>query len=141
MEEVKEKVAGLTVNTAKPGTKSVYQWEEIRTSMPQPSRRSYHAAAAWGSSMVIFGGQDLREGPQAGVWLLALAGPGAVESWEELPPPPMGPVYRCSGVVHENRLCIFGGTNGERELNQVCVLDLNSREWEVLPPASSGGVS
>lgn len=42
-------------------------WEEVRSTGPHPTRRSYHSSVMWNDKMIISGGQDLREGPQTGV--------------------------------------------------------------------------
>ncbi|CAG9331517.1 unnamed protein product [Blepharisma stoltei] len=114
---------------------SLNHWEEIRFLGRHPSRRSYHSAASWNEKILIYGGQDLREGPQSGLWSLNLREAYFdAEPWEEIEIPGLGPLCRHSAIVKDDKMYVFGGSNGDREFNTTSVIDLNSRSLTVIPP-------
>lgn len=117
-------------------SRSLCCWEEIRTPPPHPSRRSYHSAAVWRNKLIIIGGQDMREGPQHGVWILTLSTGAEPEFWEMVPVEEIGALYRASALVRGDSLYLFGGTNGNVEYNRVLILDLNTKNWQQVVPSS-----
>jgi hypothetical protein len=50
--------------------KYVTLWDEVRIPGVHPDRRSYHSAVEWNGNIFMYGGQDLREGVFAGLWVL-----------------------------------------------------------------------
>jgi N-acetylneuraminic acid mutarotase len=107
-------------------------WEEVRTANNHPSRRSYHSAVMWKEKMVIFGGQDLREGPQAGLWTLEISQFDQGE-WEE-----SGivtePLCRHSAVIKNDLMYVFAGTDGNNEYNTTIVINLSTSSVRKIIP-------
>ena len=137
MEEVKQRV-DLTVETQKREEEPFSElWEEIRTKEEHPSRRSYHTGCSWNNSMLIVGGQDLREGPQGGLWVFH---PRST-SWEEegwhkvVDLPFLNGIYRLTSVVKDDSLYLFGGTDGDVEFNKVLLLNLTDNTVEEILPS------
>ncbi|OMJ68853.1 hypothetical protein SteCoe_33574 [Stentor coeruleus] len=130
MEENKEGaqrlVFGLHVNTKSHNIdQSMNLWEEVRTANQHPSRRSYHSAVMWNEKMFIYGGQDLREGPQTGMWRIEI-GQFDQGEWEELKTQDFGPLCRHSAIVKNDSMYVFGGTDGTQEFNRIIVFNLNN---------------
>lgn len=119
------------------------RWEELRTPGKHPSRRSYHSAVEWCKSMIIYGGQDLREGVIGELWILNLS--EGNEHWEEVKfSTDPGPLCRHVALVHEDKMYVVGGTNFANEACGMHILDLNSMIWRMsylgkheLPPVDS----
>ena len=63
---------GLKVSTKDDNDKNLLMWEEVRTAGRHPARRSYHTAVMWEEKMIVYGGQDLSEGPQGGLWTIEI---------------------------------------------------------------------
>lgn len=80
--------------------------------------------------MVIYGGNDLREGPQSGLWALRVPEniTAGDEEWIEIPVQDLGPLCRHTAIVKNDRMFIFGGSNGDHEFNRTLVLDLLTNE-------------
>lgn len=136
MEEVKMNIKkGLHVETNQSTTVdySMNLWEEIRTANQHPSRRSYHSAVMWNDSMIIYGGQDLREGPQSGMWKIEI-GQFDQSDWEELKISESGSLCRHSAILKNDLMYVFGGSNGTVEFNQTIVFDLKNLSSRVIQP-------
>lgn len=104
------------------------KWEELRTAGKHPSRRSCHSAVEWDKNMLIYGGQDLREGVIGELWMLNLSQEN--EQWEEIKcENDPGPLCRHSALVHEDKMYVVGGTNFANESNGLHILDLKSMVW------------
>jgi Galactose oxidase, central domain/Kelch motif len=112
---------------------SMNLWEEVRTASQHPSRRSYHSAVMWNEKMVICGGQDLREGPQAGIWSIEI-GQFDQGDWQELGVPDFGPLCRHSAVIKDDNMYLFGGSNGSEEFNRTLVVNLNTLSLRTILP-------
>ena len=104
-------------------------WEEVRTIGKHPARRSYHSAVMWGDKMLIFGGQDLSEGPQRDLWSIEI-GQFGNESWEHLQIEDKGNLSRHSAIIKNSTMYIFGGTTGSEEFNKTLALDLKTLAWK-----------
>src|SRR5574343_582164 len=118
----------LRVTTLEETDRSLLLWEEVRTSGKHPARRSYHSAVMWADKMIIYGGQDLNEGPQSGLWSIEIGqfGHGA---WEKLEVEDRGGISRHSSIVYKDKMYVFGGTNGYEEFSRTLVLDLKTLKW------------
>ena len=110
---------------------SMNLWEEIRTASQHPSRRSYHSAVMWNDKMIIYGGQDLREGPQGGLWRIEI-GQFDQGDWEELKTQDFGPLCRHSAIVKDDSMYVFGGTNGSQDFNRTLVFNLKTLSCRVI---------
>ena len=117
-------VAGLHVQTKPPSDNSMHLWEEVRTAGHHPSRRSYHTCVTWCDKMLVYGGQDLKEGPQGGLWQIEI-GQFDQGDWEELQAPDQG-LSRHSAIIKSDSMYIFGGSNTSEEFNRTLVFDLRS---------------
>lgn len=138
MEENKDNPHGnmlsLHIETRPPHSdSSMNMWEEVRTANQHPSRRSYHSAVMWNEKMIIYGGQDLREGPQSGMWSIEIAQFDQGD-WEEVKSLESIPLCRHSAIVKNDQMYIFGGTDGSQEFNRTLVIDLKtSRTRQIVP--------
>jgi hypothetical protein len=121
----------LRVTTQEETDKSLLLWEEVRTSGKHPARRSYHSAVMWGDKMLVYGGQDLNEGTQPGLWCIEI-GQFGHGSWERLEVEDKGGVSRHSSIVYKDKMYIFGGSNGYEEYNKTLILDLKTLRWSEL---------
>lgn len=123
----------LNVNTEHQSLdNSRHIWEEIRTANTHPSRRSYHSAVMWNDKMLIYGGQDLREGPQSGLWQIEISQFDQGE-WEEVKIE-SSPLCRHSAIVKNDQMYIFGGTDGTNEFNRTIVISLNTMASRIIEP-------
>lgn len=109
-------------------------WKEIFTNGTVPRRRSYHSAVSWRYTLLILGGQDLREGALEGLWMLRLDPnhPDA-ERWVKLKiqgGPPA--ISRHSAVIHRELMYIYGGTNTVVQFNSMYILNLEKMIWRRL---------
>ncbi|OMJ69664.1 hypothetical protein SteCoe_32538 [Stentor coeruleus] len=119
-------VFGLHVDTKSHNIdQSMNLWEEVRTANQHPSRRSYHSAVMWNEKMIIYGGQDLREGPQSGMWRIEI-GQFDQGEWEELKIQDFGPLCRHSAIVKNDLMYVFGGTDGTQEFNRTIIFNLSN---------------
>ena len=90
--------------------------------------------------MIIYGGQDLNEGPQSGLWSIEI-GQFGYGAWEKMEVKDKGGVSRHSAIVYKDKMFVFGGTNGYEEFNRTLVLDLKTLKWteinakDNLPPS------
>lgn len=107
-------------------------WEEIRTANTHPSRRSYHSAVMWNEKMIIYGGQDLREGPQSGLWWIEISQFDQGE-WEEAKIE-ASPICRHSAIIKNDLMYVFGGTDGVNEFNKTIVISLNTMGSRLILP-------
>ena len=111
-------------------------WEEIRTANHHPSRRSYHSAVMWNEKLVIYGGQDLREGPQTGMWSIEI-GQFDQSDWEELKISETAPLCRHSAIVKNDQMYIFGGSDGSQEFNRTLVFNLKTLACRSILPENN----
>ncbi|OMJ77866.1 hypothetical protein SteCoe_22467 [Stentor coeruleus] len=123
----------LRVETKVPADNSKSLWEEIRTTGHHPTRRSYHSAVMWGDKMVIYGGQDLKEGPQSGMWMIEISQFDQGD-WEEMKIPDIGPLCRHTAVLKGDLMYLFGGTNSHREFNRTLVYNLRTLQHREIVP-------
>ena len=134
---IKRGLSGLHVETNQHGMDpSMNLWEEIRTANQHPSRRSYHSAVMWNERMIIYGGQDLREGPQSGMWSIEI-GQFDQSDWEEVKISENGPLCRHSAIVKNDLMYVFGGSDGSQEFNRTLVVDLRAKTCRTVLPENS----
>jgi hypothetical protein len=125
----------LRVDTHPAQDNSKHLWEEIRTSGAHPSRRSYHSAVMWGDKMLIYGGQDLKEGAQSGLWMIEVTQFDQGE-WEEIPLARSSPLCRHSAVLLDDVMYVFGGSDGQEEFNTTLAISLRTRAVREIAAAS-----
>jgi hypothetical protein len=102
-------------------------------SLPSPPARSYHAAAALGASLYIFGGCGTA-GRLSDLWRYD----SASGSWEQLPRSEAiaGRGGACL-AAHGTCLYVAAGFNGTHELSDLHEYDTEARTWRVLEAASA----
>lgn len=123
----------LHVDTKTAMDNSTHLWEEVRTLGHHPSRRSYHTAVMWNDKMVVYGGQDLKEGPQSGMWMIEITQFDQGD-WEEVPVPGQGPLCRHTAIIKNDSMYLFGGSNGIEEFNKTIVYNLRTKSLrEIIP--------
>lgn len=119
----------LIVQTA--STASHPHWQEVRTLGVHPHRRSSHSAVAWNHRLVIYGGQDLREGLVPGLWVCTIneldTSEELWEQWElaENNPPPLS---HHSAILYQDQMYLFGGIDSLRENATVYILNLHTKQ-------------
>lgn len=80
--------------------------------------------------MLIYGGQDLREGPQRGLWELNLATSRWEEDkWTQIDTTDQGALCRHSAIVKGDLMYIFGGSDGDRETNNTMIFNCLTKNW------------
>ncbi|KAI8342211.1 hypothetical protein EDC96DRAFT_487126 [Choanephora cucurbitarum] len=109
------------------------QWTRIQPEGPHPSERSGHSVATQDNAMFIFGGQ--KEGHYFNdLYVFNFDTLSTSPRWEQIafsnkagdcPEPRSGHV----SVIFDNKLYIFGGTDGQHMLNDLWAFDLHSRVW------------
>jgi hypothetical protein len=90
--------------------------------------------------MLIFGGQDLREGLVPGLWMCTINEEVPEEEvWEEWEVNSNGPpaLTRHTAVLYQDRMYLFGGTDNTLENQTVYVLDLTSQQWTSKGPEAA----
>ena len=131
------KELSLHVNTNTSYNENIkHIWEEVRTANNHPSRRSYHSAVMWKEKMIVYGGQDLREGPQNGLWTIEISQFDQGE-WDEAPII-TEPLCRHTAVVKGDLMYVFGGTDGNVEHNSTIVFNLNTFAVRNIQPDNKG---
>jgi N-acetylneuraminic acid mutarotase len=97
-----------------------------------PRPRSGHSANLWGDKMVIFGGIDQDRGRLNDTWVFDFNN----KTWQYLTIKTNGfylPRVRSghsASIYKENYLVVFGGiTAVTKELDDVCALNLVTKEW------------
>jgi hypothetical protein len=109
-----------------------YSWTKVSTSGPVPPRRYGHSAIAWGSKLVVFGGQDdARQFNDAWVFNTTSM------EWAELTTKGAAPSTRTrhtATLVAGDKMIVLGGFSRDaRYLGDAHLLDLSSRCWAPLP--------
>jgi len=79
--------------------------------------------------MLIYGGQNIQDGLQSGLWAFDLDNKN-IEIWEEFEIPGLAPLCRHSAIVKGDFMYIFGGTNGEKAFNDTWVIDIINQRVE-----------
>lgn len=115
-------------------------WFELRTLGAHPQRRTAHTAVAWRSSLVIHGGQDLREGLVPGLWVCSIDDQHPhQENWEEWTfEQPCPELARHSAVLYNDSMYLFGGMHLGEESANTHILSLENRSWTQKPADSPG---
>lgn len=120
----------LKINTLRGYYKG--SWEEIRPSLPLPSRRCYHSSSIYKESLVIFGGQDLIEGVRGDLWMFEICPSNPTqERWHLIngSGEPPGHLCRHSSIMFNDEMYIFGGNDGSNENNSVYVFNFDRISW------------
>jgi Galactose oxidase, central domain/Kelch motif len=120
----------LWVLTNANGNGGTPAWIRLSPSGGAPAPRIQHGAAydPNTNSMIVFGGQDCFSNVFGDVWVLSNAnGVGGTPAWTQLSPEGGGPGPReiNGGVAYDptnNRLIVFGGSDGGAFFNDVWVL-------------------
>ncbi|KAI9270652.1 hypothetical protein BDA99DRAFT_569950 [Phascolomyces articulosus] len=109
-------------------------WTRIRMEGHVPVERSKHTAVMVDGTMYIWGGQ------RAGRYLNDMVAFNTKTypsnpQWEFITPNGDGPSARAghASVIFENKLYIFGGTDGDHLYNDIWAFDLNARIWMQVP--------
>ncbi|KAI8080017.1 uncharacterized protein BX664DRAFT_303192 [Halteromyces radiatus] len=112
------------------------QWTRVQMAGTIPPERSGHSAVTVGGIMYIWGGQ------QNGRYyneLLAFNTSSYPENphWELVHNGKDGPTGRAGhvSVVYDNRLYVFGGSDGEHMYNDIWAFDFQTRQWAPVPAA------
>lgn len=109
------------------------RWLQVRVSGTAPQPRSRHTAAFVGAHMfVLFGGDDTRVYDDVHVF------DADASAWRELATTGDKPGARWGHsmcVLPDSRLLVFGGHDGENMLNDLHILDTQTRVWTRLHTA------
>lgn len=127
------------------------EWTRVLTNYPRPKGRYGHAVAMHDSSFYVFGGQvdgsfmndmwlfDLNSCEYTALShsLIRTKSPSVVvhePQWQQVIPVNKPPPARTGHVmiIHENKLLIFGGTDGAFHYNDTWSFDLETRAWTEL---------
>ncbi|KAG9127384.1 Negative regulator of mitotic exit [Ceratobasidium sp. 392] len=115
---------------------STRDWTRVSVVGPAPLGRYGHAVGMCGNKFMMFGGQVDGEFLND-LWCFDLQSlVRGTSAWEQLTPVPGNePPPRRTGhvlVTHENKIYIFGGTDGAFHYNDTWVFDLATRTWTEL---------
>lgn len=131
MEESKEKPnRKLRIDTFKHNYLGL--WDEIRVAPPLPPRRCYHSAVLIGNKVVIYGGQDIKEGVLGDLWAFYVSPLTPEEEiWIELTATGdiPGPLCRHTAVAYGNCMVLFGGTDHNNENQSIYMLEFSTLSW------------
>jgi N-acetylneuraminic acid mutarotase len=107
-------------------------WKEVISSGPPPSARHSHSSVVYKECMYIFAGYDglyrndfYKYDFTTNSWESITDGLGTPELWPK-------PRYRTSACVVGDRMIIFGGHDGARQLNDFYSWDFESRTWQCI---------
>lgn len=119
----------LTIGTD--GALAEYSWSKVQLEGDAPRKRYGHSAVAWGSKMVVFGGQD-NDHQFNDVWVFD----PTTSRWSELRTSgaTVAPRMRHTAtMVTGERMLVIGGFSREtRYFGDAYLLDLASGTWEAL---------
>lgn len=121
------------------------RWFRIVAKGDVPSPRGGHTLTSVGDSLFMFGGQTA-QGPSDELFMYSIL----ENRWSRIelsgdfwnPTPRSG--HSVCYLQHDSRLALFGGHDGETQLNDFCTYDLRGKKWEghtpksKAPPARSG---
>lgn len=115
---------------------STRDWTRVSVVGPAPLGRYGHAVGMCGNKFIVFGGQVDGEFLND-LWCFDLQSlVRGTSAWEQLTPVPGNkPPPRRTGhvlVTYENKIYIFGGTDGAFHYNDTWVFDLATRTWTEL---------
>ncbi|KAJ6627112.1 hypothetical protein B0H10DRAFT_2210524 [Mycena sp. CBHHK59/15] len=111
------------------------EWTRVTVYGPSPAGRYGHAVTmAGGSKFIVFGGQVDGEFLND-LWSFDLNSLRARATWELCEPtsaerPAQRTGHAC--ITFENRIIIFGGTDGQYHYNDTWTFDLTTRKWAEL---------
>ncbi|KAJ7139940.1 hypothetical protein C8R44DRAFT_606672 [Mycena epipterygia] len=111
------------------------EWTKVTVYGPAPAGRYGHAVTmAAGSKFVVFGGQVDGEFLND-LWAFDLNSLRTRATWELCEPAsPERPAQRTGHacITFENRIIVFGGTDGQYHYNDTWTFDLTTRKWSEL---------
>ncbi|KAF7981180.1 hypothetical protein HWV62_34967 [Athelia sp. TMB] len=111
------------------------EWTRIAVWGPAPAGRYGHAVTMAGSKFFIFGGQVDGEFLND-LWAFDLNSLKTRAAWELFEPAAGSerPAHRTGHacITHENRIIIFGGTDGQYHYNDTWAFDITTRKWTEL---------
>nr|GAT47851.1 cell polarity protein [Mycena chlorophos] len=111
------------------------EWTKVSIHSPGPVGRYGHAVTmAAGSKFFVFGGQVDGEFLND-LWSFDLNSLRTRASWELVEPASSERPAQRTGhvcVTHENRILVFGGTDGQYHYNDTWAFDLTTRKWSEL---------
>ncbi|EFA81016.1 Ras guanine nucleotide exchange factor [Heterostelium album PN500] len=110
---------------------STKSWSSLNSG---PTPRSYHTSVIYNNSMYVFGGDGGNSGLKNDFTYTQL--------WSELFTEGQRPSARFghSAVVDGNQMLVFGGVAGSQLSNDVYSLNLETKSWTLVVPASAGPV-
>ena len=106
-------------------------WDELDATGEAPSSRSAHTSVVYGKKMLVFGGRDTAGGCCKDYYEFHL------ESyiWRMLKfndPAELLVRARHTAVVHGDNVIVFGGWNGRKKLNDLCMYNLTTNTIKVI---------
>ncbi|KAJ3503251.1 hypothetical protein NMY22_g18314 [Coprinellus aureogranulatus] len=113
---------------------NIREWTRVATSGPGPAGRYGHAVTMVGSRFFVFGGQVDGEFFND-LWAFDLNSLRTRAAWELYEPStPEKPAQRTGHacITFEDRIIIFGGTDGSYHYNDTWSFDLKTRKWTEL---------
>lgn len=110
------------------------EWDTVDPvgSGPVPKKRRGHVAVIIGNSMYIFGGADESDKPLQDIWRFNFD----ARTWNEIQPNGEIPAsrYHHSAVASYNRLFVYGGFDGSKELNDFYSFNPGTNTWQLELP-------
>lgn len=151
-EEVKQAASKLKVNTTNESyhdeskvqerddfdhEESNKNWHEYRIVGKAPRRRGYHACFIHGDYFYIHGGHDIREGSLEKMHKIHLDPKAVDNSWEAINPRGVekpGKIAFHTLTRHENKAYLIGGSNLEKDNENMYEFNIETAEWRVIRP-------
>eukprot|EP01061_Rhynchopus_euleeides_P019467 TRINITY_DN31968_c0_g1_i1.p1 TRINITY_DN31968_c0_g1~~TRINITY_DN31968_c0_g1_i1.p1 ORF type:complete len:408 (+),score=136.07 TRINITY_DN31968_c0_g1_i1:210-1433(+) len=105
-------------------------WTSVNTRGEAPSSRSAHTSVVYGKKMLVFGGRDTDGGCCKDFYEFHLES----NMWRKLQFNDNQLLVRArhSAVVHGDNIIIFGGWNGKKKLNDLCMYNPSKNTIQVI---------
>ena len=105
-------------------------WTALKAEGSVPSSRSAHTSVVYGKKMLVFGGRDTDGGCCKDFYEFHLE----AHVWRKLIIQDSQLLVRArhSAVVHGDNIIVFGGWNGKKKLNDLCLYNPNKNCVEVI---------
>ena len=99
-----------------------------------PNKRSYHASCVVGSHLLLYGGEDIKEGSYADMWSLNLSEclfEGCEPRWElrETSGASPGPLSHHKMVEHDGKAYVFGGIRSDENSPSLFSFEPEENRW------------
>ncbi|KAF7320266.1 Cell polarity protein [Mycena kentingensis (nom. inval.)] len=110
------------------------EWTKVNVYSPSPAGRYGHAVTMAGSKFFVFGGQVDGEF-LCDLWSFDLNSLRTKATWELVEPASSDKPAQRTGhicVTYENKILVFGGTDGQYHYNDTWAFDLTTRKWSEL---------